>query len=84
MRSSFPKHVNRHTPQKRISNVNTKFVDYSFGKELSAYYICAHMYMFMNISFPKHHLQTWHLHCKHRFFDWRLTRFRKELFICYV
>ena len=57
-----------------------------FGKRAfrMCIYICMYMYIFMNHSFPKHDLQTWHWHFKlDFFFNWCLSRLGKELFICF-
>ena len=43
-------------------------------------YICGHMWIFIKSSFPKHHLQTLHLHCKFNFWI-GAQRFGKELFM---
>ena len=51
--------------EKRFSHTNNCVYIYAY---IYAYiyiyiYICIHTYIFMNRSFPKHHLRTWHCHC---------------------
>ena len=44
-------------------NANAKFKDCVLLKSFSHMYIWVYMYIFMNSSFPKYDLQTWHWHC---------------------
>ena len=77
IKSSFPKRFKRHS-RKWACNANFKFKDCVLVKSFSHVYICVYIY-------EKFFSKTWSrkltLASRHRFLDWRLTHFGKELFI---
>ena len=82
MKNSFPKCVNRHTNK----------MDFKYQYQVCRFCVCVeksfpHMYIYAHIYeelFFKTSSPTWHLHCKHNLFDWRLTHFGIERFICRI
>ena len=63
-KTSFPKRVKRHSPQKSVSNVNFKSVDFVLENRSSCLVTCEHHHIFRKSSSPKHNRWIWYLHLK--------------------